>query len=64
MRYESRDFEKECMQARLDSAERQLKELISKTENKTRVPEQRILDIELHLILSTVTGKENKWIEF
>lgn len=60
----NKDFEKECMQVRLEAAERQLKELISKVENKTRVPEQRILDIELHLILSTVTGKENKWIEF
>lgn len=60
----NKDFEKQVMQARLDLAERQLKELISKVENKTRVPEQRILDIELHLILSTVTGKENKWIEF
>lgn len=60
----NKDFEKQVMQARLDLAERQLKELISKVENKTRVPEQRILDIELHLILSTVTGRENKWIEF
>lgn len=60
----SKDFEKQAMQARLESAERQLKELISKVENKTRVPEQKILDIELHLILSTITGKPNKWIEF
>ncbi|HHQ8913628.1 TPA: hypothetical protein ACSVZR_003901 [Bacillus cereus] len=60
----NKDFEKQAMQARLESAERQLKELISKVENKTRVPEQKILDIELHLILSTITGKPNKRIEF
>lgn len=61
---QNKDFEKQAMQARLNLAERQLKELISKVENKTRVPSQKILDIELHLILSTVTGNENKWIEF
>ncbi|WP_179866058.1 hypothetical protein [Bacillus wiedmannii] len=55
-----KDFEKEAMQARLDLAERQINKLI----DRIRSVDGKTIDIELHLILSTVTGEPNKWIEF
>ncbi|WP_180227931.1 hypothetical protein [Bacillus wiedmannii] len=55
-----KDFEKECMQARLDLAERQLKEAIERAEQRGA----KTAAIEMSLVLSTVTGKPNFWIEF
>ncbi|OKA30440.1 hypothetical protein [Bacillus cereus] len=56
------DFEKQAMQARLDLAERQLLEAIERL-NQLDKP-SLIRDIELHIVLATVTGKPNKYIPF
>ena len=56
----NKDFEKQVMQARLDLAERQIDKLIG----RLRSLDGKTIDIELHLIKSTITGKPNKWIEF
>lgn len=56
----NKDFEKQAMQARLDLAERQLKAAIERAEQRGA----KTAAIEMSLVLSTVTGRENKWIEF
>lgn len=68
MRCESRDFEKECMQARLDLAERQINQRLECIERARVIHDDKDLckveEVNLCLVLSTITGKENKWIEF
>lgn len=57
---QNKDFEKEAMQARLDFAERQLTAAIERAEQRGA----KTAAIEMSLVLSTVTGKPNFWIEF
>ncbi|MCU5666605.1 hypothetical protein OCB72_17990 [Bacillus cereus] len=61
------DFEKQAMQARLDLAERQinkrLKE-IDKIKADGYEYQVNVEEIGLYLLLATITGKENKYIEF
>ncbi|MCU5206775.1 hypothetical protein PDN54_08050 [Bacillus cereus group sp. Bc252] len=64
----NKDFEKECMQARLDLAERQIKQRLEYIERARVIHNDKDLckveEVNLCLVLSTITGKENKWIEF
>lgn len=63
-----KNFEKECMQARLDLAERQINkrlETLAKNEKLFGSNFQaKAEEVQLHLLLSTITGKPNKYIEF
>ncbi|ATI60408.1 hypothetical protein COE01_17980 [Bacillus thuringiensis] len=63
-----KNFEKECMQARLDLAERQINirlETLAKNEKLFGSNFQvKAEAVQLHLLLSTITGKPNKYIEF
>lgn len=62
------DFEKECMQARLDLAERQINQRLEYIERARIIHDDKDLckveEVNMHLLLSTITGKPNKFIEF
>lgn len=62
------DFEKQAMQARLDLAERQITQRIEALQNNETAHGYNHIakseEINLHLVLSTITGKPNKFIEF
>ncbi|TBL15325.1 hypothetical protein EYB35_07210 [Bacillus paranthracis] len=63
-----KDFEKEAMQARLDYAEGQINKRLKVIEEARKFLGQWDLhkteEINLYLLLSTITGKPNKYIEF
>ncbi|HDR4683604.1 hypothetical protein [Bacillus thuringiensis] len=62
------DFEKEAMQARLDHAEDQINKRLKEIESARAFGGTDTLflveEINLCLLLSTITGKPNKYIEF
>ncbi|MFK4363337.1 hypothetical protein ABH963_000091 [Bacillus sp. RC55] len=62
------EFEKQAMQARLDHAERQINKRLEIIEKARNLSGQNDLckteEINLYLLLSTITGKPNKYIEF
>jgi len=62
------DFEKQAMQARLDLAERQINERLKVIEScfdrNLGSGDLKAEEVNLYMILSTITGKENKYIEF
>lgn len=62
------DFEKQAMQARLDLAERQINKRLQVIEttfkNGKGDGHLKAEEVNLCLILSTITGKPNKFIEF
>ncbi len=62
------DFEKQAMQARLDLAERQINKRLETIESNYKKgiasPDMKAEEINLYLLLSTITGKPNKFIEF
>lgn len=63
-----KDFEKECMQARLDLAERQINQRLEYIERARIIHNDKDLckieEVNMYLLLSTITGKPNKFIEF
>lgn len=63
-----KDFEKECIQARLNLVERQINNRLKEIESIRNFGGSETLflveEINLHLLLSTVTGRENKYVEF
>ncbi|MCZ7524296.1 hypothetical protein H6499_24835 [Bacillus pacificus] len=65
---EMKDFEKECIQARLNLVERQINNRLKEIESIRSFGGSETLflveEINLHLLLSTVTGRENKYVEF
>ncbi|HDR4494289.1 TPA: hypothetical protein QCU10_005811 [Bacillus anthracis] len=64
----NKDFEKECMQARLDLAERQINQRLEYIERARIIHNDKDLckveEVNMYLLLSTITGKPNKFIEF
>ncbi|PNK28797.1 hypothetical protein CBR59_07175 [Bacillus thuringiensis] len=62
------DFEKQAMQARLDLAERQINERLkvigSCFDRNLGSGDLKAEEVNLYMILSTITGKPNKYIEF
>lgn len=63
-----KDFEKECMQARLDLAERQINQRLEYIERARIIHNDKDLckieEVNMYLLLSSITGKPNKFIEF
>lgn len=63
-----KDFEKECTQARLDLAERQINQRLEYIERARVIHNDndlcKVEEVNMYLLLSTITGKPNKFIEF